>query len=228
MVANMFAIAAWRDPEDYADLLLLSDRHGLHRLALVQHHLSSRIEGDRRLLLGSRFCHGLAPTHYGDLAEDLATTCARVGMRFMLAGAHEVEPGPDIETPEEFLRHYLDDGLPEWRAQIARYAEDPWSPYARRLNELAEQAGLPGLDITIGRFMAEMREHTESRDREMVAREIRRLVTESGLSQRDFATRLGTSPSRMSSYCTGQVTPSAALLLRIRRLARAVTQPRPD
>lgn len=224
----MFAIAAWRDPEDYADLLLLSDRHGLHRLALVQHHLSSRIEGDRRLLLGSRFCHGLAPTHYGDLAEDLATTCARVGMRFMLAGAHEVEPGPDIETPEEFLRHYLDDGLPEWRAQIARYAEDPWSPYARRLNELAEQAGLPGLDITIGRFMAEMREHTESRDREMVAREIRRLVTESGLSQRDFATRLGTSPSRMSSYCTGQVTPSAALLLRIRRLARAVTQPRPD
>lgn len=228
VVANMFAIAAWREPEDYADLLVLAERHGLHRLALVQHHLSTRVEGDQRLLLGSRFCHGLAPTHYGELPDELRTTCARVGMRFMLAGAHEVEPGPDIETPGEFLRHFLDDGLPEWRAQIARYAEDPWSPYARQLNALADEAGLPGLDVTIGRFMTEMRDHTESRDREMVAREIRRLVAESGLSQREFASRLGTSPSRMSSYCTGQVTPSAALLLRIRRLARAVSPARPD
>lgn len=219
----MFAIAAWREPGDYADLLVLAERHGLHRLALVQHHLSGRVEGDRRLLLGSRFCHGLAPTHHGELPEELGATCARVAMRFMLVGAHEVEPGPDIETPEEFVRHFLHDGLPEWRAQVARYADDPWSPYARHLNALAEQAGLPRLDVTIGRFMVEMREHTETRDREMVAGEIRRLVAESGLSQREFAGRLGTSPSRMSSYCTGQVTPSAALLLRIRRLARAVS-----
>ncbi|NHA01072.1 helix-turn-helix transcriptional regulator [Nocardioides sp. W3-2-3] len=225
VIANMFAIAAWRLPSDYDDLVTLANWHGMHRLSLVLHHLSSRIEIDRRLLLGSRFVHGLAPTHHGPLPEPVAQLCPRAAMLFMLVGAHEVEPGPDIETPEAFVRHFLEEGLPEWRAQIARYAEDPWSPYARHLDALAQQAGLPGFDVTIGQFMHEMRDHAETRDREMVAREIRRLVAESGLSQRTFAARLGTSPSRMSSYCTGQVTPSAALLLRIRRLARAVASP---
>lgn len=225
VIANMFAIAAWRRPSDYDDLVTLAEWHGVHRMSLVLHHLSSRIESDRRLLLGSRFVHGLAPTHHGPLPQPAARLCPRLAMRFMLAGAHEVEPGPDIATPEEFVRHFLEECLPEWRAQVVRYAEDPWSPYARHLDALAEKAGLPGFDVTIGRFIEEMRDHVEARDRETVAREIRRLVAESGLSQRTFAARLGTSPSRMSSYCTGQVTPSAALLLRIRRLARATLTP---
>ncbi len=221
-IANMFAIAAWREEADYADLAAVLDLHGAHRLTLVLHHLSSRVDEHPRLPLGSRYVHGLAPTHHGPLPEESGRACRQVAVRFMLAGAHEVEPGPDIETPEEFQRHFLEDGLLEWRAQIARYAEDPWSPYARHLNDLAARAGLPGLDVTIGAFMEEMRGYTEARDRDLIGREIRRLVAESGQSQREFAARLGTSPSRLSSYCTGQVTPSAALLLRIRRLSRAL------
>jgi len=40
----------------------------------------------------------------------------------------------------------------------------------------------------------------------------------SGLSQRDFAARLGTSASRLSTYLNGKVTPGADLLIRAERI----------
>jgi transcriptional regulator with XRE-family HTH domain len=48
---------------------------------------------------------------------------------------------------------------------------------------------------------------------------IRDLVARSGLSQQDFAGRLGTSRPRLSTYLSAKVTPSAALMLRMRRVA---------
>ena len=54
-------------------------------------------------------------------------------------------------------------------------------------------------------------------ERGAVAREVAKLVENSGLSRAEFATRVGTSTSRLSTYITGKVTPSAALLLRMRR-----------
>jgi len=52
-----------------------------------------------------------------------------------------------------------------------------------------------------------------------VAAEIRAAVEGSGLSQAVFASRIGTSASRLSTYMSGKVTSSAALMLRIRRVA---------
>lgn len=46
-------------------------------------------------------------------------------------------------------------------------------------------------------------------------------MPESGLSRAEFASRVGTSASRLSTYVSGRVTPSAALLLRMRRVADA-------
>lgn len=48
-----------------------------------------------------------------------------------------------------------------------------------------------------------------------------RLVRASGLSRAEFASRIGISASRLSTYVTGKVTPSAALLLRIRCTAES-------
>jgi transcriptional regulator with XRE-family HTH domain len=45
----------------------------------------------------------------------------------------------------------------------------------------------------------------------------------SGLSRAEFAARIGTSPSRLSTYATGKVVPSAAMLVRMRRQASAGT-----
>ena len=54
--------------------------------------------------------------------------------------------------------------------------------------------------------------------------QVRGLVRASGLSQQDFAARLGTSRSRLSTYMSGKVMPSAALMVRMRQAAsRAVT-----
>jgi transcriptional regulator with XRE-family HTH domain len=58
-------------------------------------------------------------------------------------------------------------------------------------------------------------------ERAEVATEVRNLVSASGLSRQDFAARLGTSRSRLSTYMSGKVVPSAALVVRMRRVAGA-------
>ena len=63
------------------------------------------------------------------------------------------------------------------------------------------------------------RQDAADAERQEVANEIRDLVARSGLSRQDFAFRLGTSRPRLSTYMSGKVTPSASLMLRIRRIA---------
>lgn len=65
--------------------------------------------------------------------------------------------------------------------------------------------------------IATAREETEGAERRAVAAEVDQLVRASGLSRAEFASRIGTSASRLSTYATGKVTPSAALLVRMRR-----------
>jgi transcriptional regulator with XRE-family HTH domain len=68
----------------------------------------------------------------------------------------------------------------------------------------------------MGRAIAWAREAAEESEREAVAAEVSELVRASGLSRAEFASRIGTSASRLSTYTTGKVTPSAALLVRMR------------
>ena len=67
------------------------------------------------------------------------------------------------------------------------------------------------------RVIARSRDAAEASEREAVAVEVAALVRASGLSRAEFASRIGTSASRLSTYATGKVTPSAALLVRMRR-----------
>lgn len=60
----------------------------------------------------------------------------------------------------------------------------------------------------------------QDEERIAVSREVCRLVAVSGVSQRTFASYIGTSSSRLSTYASGKVTPSAALMLRMRRSSR--------
>ncbi len=63
------------------------------------------------------------------------------------------------------------------------------------------------------------RTRAELSERAEVARRVAGLLARSGLSRQAFAERLGTSASRLSTYLTGRVVPSAALLVRMERLA---------
>ena len=67
--------------------------------------------------------------------------------------------------------------------------------------------------------LSRARERAEAGERAAVAADIRQAVERSGLSRAEFASRIGTSPSRLSTYASGKVTPSATLMLRIRRVA---------
>lgn len=54
---------------------------------------------------------------------------------------------------------------------------------------------------------------------EQVAERLGILRALSGLNQREFASRLGTSASRLSAYLSGATTPSAAFMIRAEALA---------
>lgn len=56
-----------------------------------------------------------------------------------------------------------------------------------------------------------------------MAAEIARLIAESGLTLGDLASRLGTSASRLSTYRSGRVVPSATFMVRLRRCVAQIT-----
>ena len=52
-----------------------------------------------------------------------------------------------------------------------------------------------------------------------MAAEVTRLLVTSGMSRAEFVSAIGTSVSGLSTYLSGKVSPSAALLVRMRRVA---------
>lgn len=133
----------------------------------------------------------------------------------------EASPDDPVETwPFEGVVAALDrGGLPEWRRLIAAIRQDPWGQVARYVEQAVTVARPFGVSEVMTDLVAEARAAAEQSERTAVAAEVRALVAASGLTQARFAERIGTSPSRLSSYATGQVTPSAALLVRMRRVA---------
>jgi ribosome-binding protein aMBF1 (putative translation factor) len=107
----------------------------------------------------------------------------------------------------------------------------PWpiataSSRRRQVEEVLSHSHPYGITEAMQTALSRAREQAEACERAAVAAEIREAVERSGLSRADFASRIGTSASRLSTYTSGKVTPSATLMLRIRhaadrRLARA-------
>jgi ribosome-binding protein aMBF1 (putative translation factor) len=65
------------------------------------------------------------------------------------------------------------------------------------------------------RGLRRARAAAERAEREQVAARVREAIARSGLDRKEFAAAIGTSVSRLSTYATGRVCPSAAMLLRI-------------
>jgi transcriptional regulator with XRE-family HTH domain len=63
-------------------------------------------------------------------------------------------------------------------------------------------------------------------DTKAIITELDTAIRNSGLSQAAFARALGTSSSRMSTYCTGKVAPSAAFLNRAKRISSGLAKAR--
>jgi predicted XRE-type DNA-binding protein len=140
-------------------------------------------------------------------------------LRFRNLAASPDEP---VETwPfEGFLAAVERGTLPDWRRLAHAIQADPWGPVAQQVLEAIEVSRPYGTSELLTGVIDRAREVAVASERSEVASEITRLVRDSGLSQRDFADRTGTSRSRLSTYMSGKVIPSAALMVRMRRVAR--------
>lgn len=65
-------------------------------------------------------------------------------------------------------------------------------------------------------------ERTLDADQRAVVDALRAAIEASGLTQRDFAKAVGTSPSRLSAYLHGDTAPSAPLLMKCQRIGGAL------
>ncbi len=134
----------------------------------------------------------------------------------------EASPEDPVETwPFEGILAAVERGtLPDWRRLAEAIDADPWGPVAQQVLEALSLSRPYGTAELLEGVISRAREEAADSERHEVASEIRNLVDDSGLSQQDFAERIGTSRSRLSTYVSGQVVPSAALMVRIRRVAR--------
>ncbi|HET6571387.1 MAG TPA: helix-turn-helix transcriptional regulator [Solirubrobacterales bacterium] len=128
---------------------------------------------------------------------------------------------PVAEWPQEAIQAALERGsLSHWRRLAKAIRAEPWGSVARRVEEVLTYSRPYGVAKAMERIVSRAREAAEASERQAVAAEVTRLIDESGLTRAEFASRIGTSASRLSTYATGKVTPSAALLVRMRNLAK--------
>ncbi len=130
-------------------------------------------------------------------------------------------PDDPVDTwPFEGILAAVERGtLPDWRRLAAAVRADPWGPVAQQILEAIRLSRPYGTTELLEGVIERERARAAETEREEVAAEIRELVSRSGLSRQDFALRLGTSRSRLSTYMSGRVVPSAALMVRMRRVA---------
>jgi DNA-binding transcriptional regulator YiaG len=132
----------------------------------------------------------------------------------------DASPADPVETwPFEGILAAVERGtLPDWRRLATVIRADPWGPVAQQVLEAVRLSRPYGTTELLEGVVARARELAVDSERAAVASEVRDLIDRSGLSQQDFAARIGTSRSRLSTYISGKVVPSAALMVRMRRV----------
>ncbi len=133
----------------------------------------------------------------------------------------DASPTDDVRTwPYEALVAVIDRGLvQDWQPIFVELRRSPWGKVARRMEHYLSYREPDGVSTLFALAIERSRIDTDSADRAEVAARVREAVAGSGLTNGQFARLVGTSASRLSTYLSGQVTPSAAMLLRIERAA---------
>lgn len=109
-------------------------------------------------------------------------------------------------------------GIRDWAQLTREIRREPWGPVARQVELFLSYSRPWGVGPLLERAVTAARKAAEASERAEVAAQVRDLLAASGMSAAEFASAIGTSTSRLSTYRTGRVTPSAALMVRMRRL----------
>ncbi|TNM37394.1 helix-turn-helix domain-containing protein [Nocardioides albidus] len=222
VLANLVGIVAFGDAEDFAASAGLHDTLGERRLAVLQQRAARLLEQDAERRWSALACHRWLTA---DPSVPGASTCAAVAHAFVLTGIESVpEPATPLASVRELIEVATHGTVDEWRSHLSAVAASPWGADGDHLLRLARRSESPALHVAMEEVVTLCRELRRLHERTQVARHIRQCVARSGVSQREFATWVGTSPSRLSTYASGRVVPSATMLLRIRRASRALAQ----
>lgn len=142
----------------------------------------------------------------------------------------DAEPTDPVGTwPYEGLVAAIERGaLSDWQRIAAELRAEPWGRIAASLDDYLGYADEDGVTALLGDALERARAAARDDATLAVASRVRELVASSGLTRGEFAARADTSASRLSTYCTGKVTPSAALMLRFEQVASSArAEPKP-
>jgi len=141
----------------------------------------------------------------------------------------DATPSDPVATwPFEGLVVVIERGLvADWQPLISELQRSPWGLSARRVEAYLGYETHSSTTRFFALALARARSAADAEDRANVAARVREAITRSGLTAAAFAAAAGTSASRLSTYATGKVVPSAALLLRIERIGAGESSPPP-
>lgn len=134
-------------------------------------------------------------------------------------------PLPDPDQPVEFwptaaIRSALQGGdIATWKRIAAALKRDPYGRTARQVEEVLEGTRPSGISKALWEVLERARTHLEANERAEVARHVRLLIDRSGLGEQEFASRIGVSPEELGTYLDGSISPTSALMIRMRRLS---------
>jgi hypothetical protein len=141
------------------------------------------------------------------------------------AAARPVPRPPTDDRPVEFwptaqIRAALEtDDLTVWQRIVVAIKRDPYGRTARQVEEVLDSARPYGVSKALAEVLIRTREHLEANECAEVARHIQVLLDRSGLGAAEFASRIGVPADQFAKYLSGATSPSASLMIRMRRLS---------
>lgn len=132
----------------------------------------------------------------------------------------QVDKRPVEFWPTSSIRAALEtDDLTVWQRIVTAIKRDPYGRTARQVEEVLDTSRPYGVSKAMSEVLQRSRAHLEETERAEVARHVRLLLERSGLAQQEFASRIGVPADNFASYLSGADSPSAALMIRMRRLS---------
>jgi len=132
---------------------------------------------------------------------------------------------PTDDPPVEFwptssIRAALENGdIAIWQRIVVAVKRDPYGRTARQVEEVLQIAAPHGVSRALNAVLERARNHLEANERVEAARHVRLLLERSGLTEPEFASRIGVSRDDLSAYLSAAISPPASLMIRMRRLS---------
>ncbi|WP_375487916.1 XRE family transcriptional regulator [uncultured Mycobacterium sp.] len=122
--------------------------------------------------------------------------------------------------PTAAIRSALESGdIATWKQIAVALKRDPYGRTARQVEEVLAGSRLYGISKAMAEVLERARAHLEADERAEVARHVRLLIERSGLREQEFASRIGVPADELAAYLEARVSPSASLMIRMRRLS---------